>query len=268
MKGGDRHVGSKQARPGQINAWQEAMALRSTLPAFRRRVERTLSLIMEAAAIGPFCVSYSGGKDSTVLLHLVRQVVPDATTMFIDSGAEMAGTYEMVQHYGVTTVYPKMSLIEMCKYGGYWGHPNPVDPDAEFNFGKVLLDEPANCYMTEHEIAVNAMGLRSQESLVRWITANKRGELYFAQYTQRWHFCPLQYWKIEDIWAYIHGMKLQYHPAYDRMWELGIPLHQQRIGPVLGSDAAAYGRFAHLRHLDSELYHRLLRDFPKIATYV
>ena len=103
---------------------------------------------------------------------------------------------------------------------------------------------------------------------MRWITASKRGELYFAGYTQRWHLCPLQYWKLEDVWAYIHGNGLRYHPAYDKMWELGIPLHQQRIGPVLGSDAAAYGRFAHLRHLDSVLYHRLVRDFPKIATYI
>ena len=37
---------------------------------------------------GEVFVSFSGGKDSTVLLHLVRQLYPDVQAMFIDTGLE------------------------------------------------------------------------------------------------------------------------------------------------------------------------------------
>ena len=33
-------------------------------------------------------VSFSGGKDSTVLLHLVRQLYPDIEAVFVDTGLE------------------------------------------------------------------------------------------------------------------------------------------------------------------------------------
>lgn len=33
-------------------------------------------------------VSFSGGKDSTVLLHLVRELYPDIEAVFVDTGLE------------------------------------------------------------------------------------------------------------------------------------------------------------------------------------
>ena len=37
---------------------------------------------------GQVYVSFSGGKDSTVLLHLVRRIYPDVEGMFVDTGLE------------------------------------------------------------------------------------------------------------------------------------------------------------------------------------
>lgn len=33
-------------------------------------------------------VSFSGGKDSTVLLHIVREMYPDVPAVFVDTGLE------------------------------------------------------------------------------------------------------------------------------------------------------------------------------------
>ncbi len=40
------------------------------------------------ATKGKTYVSYSGGKDSTVLLHLFRSIYPDTPAMFVDTGLE------------------------------------------------------------------------------------------------------------------------------------------------------------------------------------
>lgn len=37
---------------------------------------------------GDVYVSFSGGKDSTVLLHLVRELYPEVPAVFVDTGLE------------------------------------------------------------------------------------------------------------------------------------------------------------------------------------
>lgn len=266
-KGGDARD-PRQTRPGEV-AVTNADRLRACLPAHRRKVERALSLVEQAAEYGRVGVSFSGGKDSTVVLDLVRRVIPDAPAAFFDSGAELADTYAIVVAYGVTVIQPAMSLVEMCKYGGYWGHSHPVDSTATFDFGRVLIDEPAARFARDAGLAVQAIGLRADESARRRVNARIKGALYPVQRKDGplWHLCPLQGWSVSDIWAYIADRDLAYNAAYDKMIALGITREEQRIAPVLGSDAASFGRYALLKRLDPALWNRLAADFPRIRIY-
>lgn len=64
-------------------------------------------------------VSFSGGKDSTVLLHIVRQMYPDIEAVFVNTGLEYPEIQSFVKSFdNVTILRPKMRFDEViCKYG-------------------------------------------------------------------------------------------------------------------------------------------------------
>ena len=64
-------------------------------------------------------VAYSGGKDSTVLLHLVRQMYPDVKAVFCDTGLEYPSVRQFVSETeNVEILKPKMNFKQIIiKYG-------------------------------------------------------------------------------------------------------------------------------------------------------
>ena len=64
-------------------------------------------------------VSFSGGKDSTVLLDIVRKQYPNVKAMFVDIPTQYPELRDFVKTYGnVDIVYPKIGFVEVCeKYG-------------------------------------------------------------------------------------------------------------------------------------------------------
>ncbi len=238
------------------------------LPAFRRRVERALAVIAAAAELGTIGVSFSGGKDSTVLLDLVRRVQPGCRVAFFDSGCEYPWTYDLVAHYGAEVVKPQMSLPQMCRHGGYWGYEQPVDPEAEFDFMGFLVVEPAVRFAILHDLTVSAIGLRAEESAGRRLNLHKRGELYFVKERQMWHLCPLAHWKHADIWAYLASRDLRYNEVYDRMAAFGIPREAWRVSTLLGlSGASCNARLGFLRVVAPETFWQLAAEFPYIRGF-
>lgn len=65
-------------------------------------------------------VSFSGGKDSTVLLHLARQIYPDIKAVFIDTGLEYPEVREYVRTWdNVDWVRPAKSFRQVVEENGY-----------------------------------------------------------------------------------------------------------------------------------------------------
>ena len=69
---------------------------------------------------GQVYVSFSGGKDSTVLLHLVREEFPDVQAVFVDTGLEYPEIKQFVkQHENVKILHPKMGFANVIRKYGY-----------------------------------------------------------------------------------------------------------------------------------------------------
>lgn len=65
-------------------------------------------------------VSFSGGKDSTVLLHIAREMYPNMKAMFVDTGLEYPEIREFVKTFdNVDWVKPKMNFRQVLENYGY-----------------------------------------------------------------------------------------------------------------------------------------------------
>ena len=65
-------------------------------------------------------ISFSGGKDSTVLLHIARQMYPNIKAVFVDTGLEYPEIRKFVKTFdNVEILRPKMRFDEVIKKYGY-----------------------------------------------------------------------------------------------------------------------------------------------------
>lgn len=69
---------------------------------------------------GKVYVAFSGGKDSTVLLHIVRSVYPEVEAVFADTGLEYPEIKQFVNTFdNVTIVRPVMPFNKVIEKYGY-----------------------------------------------------------------------------------------------------------------------------------------------------
>lgn len=95
---------------------------------------------------GQVYVSFSGGKDSTVLKHIVDQMYSDVPALFVNTGLE----YPEIQKFAmsqknVVTVRPEMRFDEVIKNYGY-----PVVSKAvarTIYYARLNADNPDSVYV-------------------------------------------------------------------------------------------------------------------------
>ena len=107
-----------------------------------RKIQVTQTRIIEwyQRNNGKVYVSFSGGKDSTVLLDLVRRIYPDVPAMFMDTGLEYPELREFVKTVNnVTWIKPEMNFRKVIETYGY-----PIiskEVSKRVHWGKRYLEE-------------------------------------------------------------------------------------------------------------------------------
>lgn len=81
--------------------------------------KRILEYVSEYGTNGVY-ISFSGGKDSTVLLHIARSILPDIEAVFVDTGLEYPEIRKFVHTFdNVTIIRPKMRFDQVISKYGY-----------------------------------------------------------------------------------------------------------------------------------------------------
>lgn len=234
------------------------------LPAMRERIGESRRLLEQALERGRVGVSFSGGKDCTVVAGLLRTLYPSAPLGFFDSGCDYPETYETIRVWGARTITPQRYLIDMLREMGEWGYRGPAYTGTIYDCHAYLFLEPDRQFTVAEGLAVTCWGLRAQESRTRRLYRDIHGPYHYSA-TREVTVCnPIMDWREKDVWAYIAGAGLPYNRIYDRYAALGLPRRAWRVSSILNTGGADRGKFAVLRQLHPDLFHALSAEFPEI----
>lgn len=115
---------------------RQAMSLEDKIRYTKRRIEEWVTHYRDNGVY----VSFSGGKDSTVLLHIARQLYPNLKAMFVDTGLEYPEIREFVKSFeNVDIIRPKMMFNKVIEDYGYPIISKEV-AEAIYNARKHIID--------------------------------------------------------------------------------------------------------------------------------
>lgn len=175
----------------------------------------------------PDCVvSWSGGKCSTVVLHMVLQIKPDIRVIFNDTGVEFPETYAFVRtlsgewKLNLRTLKPETTFWRVVEKYGF-----PMLRE-EFSRRKRAMglskkDRPMCCELLKEKPLLRAgiecciTGVRASESRTRMFTIAKRGQYYYAKSLKRWNFHPIAFWTDAQVWKYHEEYGILHNKIYD-----------------------------------------------------
>lgn len=226
------------------------------LPAYQRLVARSLLLIESwLACCQQPTVSVSGGKDSSVMLDLVRRVSPEVVAIHHHDEWLLPETEVYLR-----TVPNLIQLAHTCRHTDYFTAWDYAEAPPHLPAGVVWCEGRATTWCLKHGYDAVAIGLRADENTYRRLHIKARGQLFWCQKNTQWYCYPMAWWKTRDIWAYIRERNLPYNAAYDRLLELGAPASYQRLGPM--ATARATGTLQWLRAGWPELFYRFRQCYP------
>ena len=221
-------------------------------------------------------LSFSGGKDSTAMLHLVMDEAikrhRKVGLLLIDLEAQYRLTiehalrcYEMywdhIEPYwialpialrnAVSMYEPKWTCWEPGREKDWIRNPPKfaITDQKYFSFYRYPMEfeefTPAFGHWLSQDETPTAsfVGIRTDESLHRWrtIKAGKKQGLEGKQWTTWagkgvYSVYPIYDWRTKDIWTYHAKTGKPYNNLYDRMHQAGLSIHQQRICQPYGDD--------------------------------
>lgn len=191
-------------------------------------------------------VSFSGGKDSTVLLDIVRKMYPGTEAVFVNTGLEYPEIVDFVKRFdNVTILRPKKNFRQVLTEYGYPVISKEVSAtieqakqtpggakyqrlhetsDSGFDFSRYLFLEDApfkisdRCCKTMKKNPANTIkkakftGTMAEESKLRESSWIRFGCNSFD--SKHPNSSPISFWTNNDILTYIHTHNLSIASVY------------------------------------------------------
>ena len=218
-------------------------------------------------------VSFSGGKDSTILSHLVMdEAIKRNQTVgvfFLDWECQYTSTINHIRnmfalykdHIEPYWVQLPIKTVNGCsQFEPEWtawdeskkdvwvrekeqnsiNNPNQLPFYTENMIFEEFVPKFSNWYAGEKQCAV-VVGLRTAESLNRFrsIASDTKKRYMDKPWTTQisekvWNVYPIYDWKTEDDWIYFAKTGKLYPELYEMMYKAGVPIHSMRVDEPFG----------------------------------
>jgi predicted phosphoadenosine phosphosulfate sulfurtransferase len=220
-------------------------------------------------------ISFSGGKDSSVMLHLVMDEAIKRNRMvgvlFVDLEGQYCLTIDHIQEcYDLYKEHIEPFWIclpihlrnAVSQFEAQWIAWEPgreedwirpampalaIHDQSYFPFYQYAMEfeefvpEFGHWY-SQGQLTACFVGIRTDESLNRWRTIAGHGVKFegrkYTNYIGRtlYNIYPIYDWKVEDIWTFHGKTGKPYNHLYDLMHKAGLTLSQMRICQPYGDD--------------------------------
>jgi len=211
-------------------------ANKSTLDVLENEAISFIQTIVNEHPIRKPVVSFSGGKDSTVVSHIVRRALATDGVLHVfgDTTIEYPDTYEFVDELSKENYSPfkatnyGRNFIEMC---------NLLEPPSRINAWccSVFKAGPISSIMNTingKNGVISFEGIRKRESNSR----RNRERIYInKKIVRQISAYPIHEWKDLEVWLYILTKRLEFNRAYRKGFS--------RIGCMYCPNNTAYNEY-------------------------
>lgn len=204
-------------KPFEIESWQETVKRNiDTLKELESKSHNLIKNMLDKYKEYEPIILTSGGKDSSVTMHLVRDVKPNIKCIFNNTTLDCADTYRHVKTVdNIEIITPKFGFYQ-------WVNKSPANIPSRIHRTccslfkeNITIDK-----MNKEEKYLFFMGMRNQESNTR---SGYGDEIKNPKWRSRdWlGILPIREWFEKDIWLYIlwRGIDInsKYKKGYSRV---------------------------------------------------
>lgn len=167
---------------------------------YSKKVARAVRLLQSIPKDGPIEVSYSGGKDSDVILELAKMAGIEYRAIYKNTTIDPPGTIKHCKEKGVEILQPKKTFFKVVEENG--------DPSRFFR--------TCCSHLKEYKVLDRAIqGIRRSESIKRRqrYTEPEECRVYKTGGKVKIYF-PILDWTDEDVARFIKERGIQCHSLY------------------------------------------------------